>query len=62
VNGEVVTHQGRVPITVPGWFTGNDCLDIGTDLGSPVSPDYYDQAPFPFNGTIGTTTMAHLKK
>ena len=29
-------------------FTANDCLDIGTDLGSPVSVDYYDRAPFKF--------------
>jgi len=34
VNGAVVA-EGKVPITVPGWFTGNDCLDLGSDLGSP---------------------------
>jgi len=34
-------------------FTANDCLDIGVALGSPVSLDYYDKAPFKFNGTIG---------
>ena len=33
-------------------FTANECLDIGTNLGSPVSVDYYDQAPFKFNGEI----------
>jgi arylsulfatase len=27
-----------------------------------VSLDYYDQAPFPFNGTIGTTKISYLKK
>jgi hypothetical protein len=32
------------------------------DLGSPVSLDYFDQAPFTFNGTIGTTTIKYLKK
>jgi arylsulfatase A-like enzyme len=61
VNGAVVA-EGKVPITVPGWFTGNDCLDLGSDLGSPVSNDYFDQAPFAFNGTLGTTTIKHLKK
>jgi arylsulfatase len=61
VNGAVVA-EGKVPITVPGWFTGNDCLDLGSDLGSPVSNDYFDQAPFSFNGTIGTTKIEHLKK
>jgi arylsulfatase len=61
VNGAVVA-EGKVPITVPGWFTGNDCLDLGSDLGSPVSNDYFDQAPFAFNGTLGTTKIEHLKK
>jgi arylsulfatase A-like enzyme len=61
VNGKLVA-EGRVPITVPGWFTGNDCLDIGSDLGSPVSSDYFDQAPFAFNSSIGTTHIRHLKK
>ena len=51
VNGNVVA-QGRVPITAAVIFTANDCLDIGSDLGSPVSRDYYDLAPFAFNGTI----------
>lgn len=40
-------------------FTANDCLDIGSDLGSPVSLDYFDKAPFAFNGTIGTTTIKY---
>jgi arylsulfatase len=51
VNGAVVA-QGQVPISAPLLFTANDCLDIGTDLGSPVSLDYYDRAPFAFNGKI----------
>jgi len=44
--------QGRVPVTAPLLFTANDCLDIGTDLGSPVSLDYFDDAPFAFNGQV----------
>ena len=51
VNGEVVA-TGVVPISAPLLFTANDCLDIGVALGSPVSLDYYDKAPFKFNGTI----------
>lgn len=51
VNGaEVAT--GRVPVSAPLGFTANDCLDIGTDLGSPVSVDYFDDAPFKLKGTI----------
>lgn len=27
-----------------------------------MSLDYFDQAPFAFNGTIGTTEIKYLKK
>jgi arylsulfatase len=53
-----ITHDGEplaageVPVSVPLLFTANDCLDIGTCLGSPVSMDYRDRAPFPFSGHI----------
>ena len=39
-----------VPVSAPLGFTANDCLDFGIDLGSPVGLEYYDQAPFKFNG------------
>jgi arylsulfatase len=51
VDGEGVA-EGVVPVSAPLLFTANDCLDIGTCLGSPVSMDYYDKAPFAFNGHI----------
>ena len=60
VNGEVV-GQGRVPAAMSLHFTSNATFDIGTDLDSPVSLDYYDQAPFAFNGRIGTTKIVYLK-
>jgi arylsulfatase len=50
-DGEVLA-SGQVPVSAPLLFSANDCLDIGTCLGGPVSLDYYDRAPFPFNGTI----------
>ena len=59
VNGiEVAT--GTVPVSAPLFFTANDCLDIGTDLGSPVSVDYYDQAPFAFTGKIDQVQVHYL--
>jgi arylsulfatase len=58
-NGDVVA-KGQVPVSAPLLFTANDCLDIGTCLGSPVSLDYYDRAPFRFNGTIDTVTVRYL--
>jgi hypothetical protein len=59
VNGKVV-GQGRVPAAMSLHFTSNATFDIGTDLDSPVSLDYYDQAPFAFNGTIGTPRLLSL--
>ncbi len=52
VNGKQV-GKGTVPRSAPLAFTANDCLDIGSDLGSPVSIDYYQgDPPHTFNGTI----------
>jgi arylsulfatase len=51
VNGATVA-SGQVPVSAPLLFTANDCLDIGTCLGSPVSLDYRERAPFPFEGRI----------
>jgi arylsulfatase len=59
VNGEVVA-TGQVPISAPLLFTGNDCLDIGIALGSPVSLDYCDKTPFKFNGTIEQVHVEYL--
>ena len=61
VNGEVV-GQGRVPTAISLHFTTNESFDIGSDTNSPVSLAYFDQAPFAFNGTIGTTKVAYPKK
>jgi arylsulfatase len=59
VNGETVA-QGRVPISAPLAFTANDCLDIGIALGSPVSLDYRERAPFEFNGTIDNVHVQYM--
>jgi arylsulfatase A-like enzyme len=59
VNGGVVA-TGQVPISAAIAFTANDCLDIGIALGSPVSLDYYDKAPFKFNGTIEQVRVEYV--
>jgi arylsulfatase len=59
VNGDVYA-AGQVPVSAPLLFTANDCLDIGTCLGSPVSIDYYDRAPFPFNGRIDKVQVRYI--
>ena len=61
VNGAIV-GQGRVPAAMSFHFTSNATFDIGTDLDSPVSLDYFDQAPFAFNGTIGTTKISYARE
>ena len=61
VDGKEVA-KGQVPITAAFAFTANECLDFGSDLGSPVSTDYYDKAPFIFNGYIGTSKVWYPKK
>lgn len=57
-DGEPIA-RGQVPISAPLLFTANDCLDIGTCLGSPVSLDYRERAPFPFEGRIHRVHVAY---
>jgi hypothetical protein len=41
-----------VKMTVPAAFTASETFDVGTDLGSPVSRDYFERRPFKFDGKI----------
>ena len=59
VNGQEVA-SGVVPVSAPLGFTANDALDFGIDLGSPVGIEYYDQAPFEFNGKIEGAQVKYL--
>ena len=38
-----------------------DGLNIGENLGSPVSVEYYDEAPFRFNGEIDNVHVTYLE-
>ncbi len=51
VDGEEVINT-TVERTVPAAFTASETFDVGIDLGSPVSLDYYDRRPFRFDGEI----------
>ena len=51
VDGTEVARE-TVKRTVPAAFTASETFDVGVDLGSPVSLDYFDRAPFAFNGKI----------
>ena len=43
--------------TVAGAFSASETLDVGVDLGSPVSFDYFDRRPFAFTGQISAVTV-----
>jgi arylsulfatase len=43
--------------TVPAAFTASETFDVGVDLGSPVSLDYAERAPFKFDGKIARVTV-----
>jgi arylsulfatase len=58
VNGKEVA-RGTVNTTVPLLFTATETFDVGRDLGSPVSLDYFDQAPFAFDGTIDNVRVKY---
>jgi len=60
VDGKEVA-KGRVPVSAPLGFTANDCFDIGTDLGSPVSLEYFDQAPFALGGRIDAVHVKYIE-
>jgi len=46
----------------PGTFTASETLDVGMDLGSPVSLDYHEHAPFKFDGKIETVQIKYLDR
>lgn len=59
VDGREVA-KGSVPRTAALAFTANDAFDVGTDSYSPVSMDYFDRAPFTYNGRIGKVHIRYL--
>jgi arylsulfatase len=56
VDGAEVART-EVARTVPAAFTASETFDVGTDLGSPVSLDYFERRPFPFDGQIHSVTV-----
>jgi arylsulfatase len=51
VDGKEVARTA-VKMTVPAAFTASESFDVGVDLGSPVSRDYFERRPFKFDGKI----------
>ncbi len=52
----------EVPRCAPLTFTANDCFDLGSDLGSPVSLEYFDDKPYKFDGKIINTNIKYATK
>jgi len=59
VNGKQV-GQGRMESSVPGGHTASETFDVGVDFGSPVALDYFDRAPFRFNGKIEKINIKYI--
>jgi arylsulfatase len=51
INGKEAA-EGTVQRTVPAVFTASETFDVGMDTSSPVADDYFDKAPFKFQGTL----------
>lgn len=51
LDGDEVANV-TVARTVPAAFTASETFGVGVDLGSPVSPDYFERRPFRFEGVI----------
>jgi len=56
VDGREVARTST-KMTVPGLFSASESFDVGVDLGSPVARDYFERAPFRFDGTIETVSV-----
>ena len=56
VDGQEVART-TVARTVPAAFSASETFDVGVDLGSTVSLDYFDRRPFRFDGRIDSVTV-----
>jgi arylsulfatase len=57
INGKEAA-SGTVERTIPLSLTATETCDVGRDTCSPVADDYFDKAPFAFEGTL---TKLHFK-
>jgi arylsulfatase len=61
INGKAAA-TGKIGRTVPGTFTVSETFDVGMDLNSPVADDYFDKAPFEFEGTLKRLHFKYLEE
>jgi arylsulfatase len=60
INGKEAA-KGAVQRTIPLIFTASETFDVGMDLNSPVADDYFDKAPFKFEGTLKKLHFKYLE-
>jgi arylsulfatase A-like enzyme len=60
INGQEAA-SGTVRRTVPAVFTASETFDVGMDTSSPVANDYFDMAPFAFEGTLKRLYFQNLQ-
>jgi arylsulfatase len=56
VDGQEVART-TVARTVPAAFSPSETFDVGVDLGSTVSLDYFDRRPFRFDGKVASVQV-----
>jgi len=61
INGKEAT-KGTVQRTIPMVFTASETFDVGMDTASPVADDYFDKAPFTFEGTLKRLHFKYLEQ
>ncbi|MGI9626719.1 MAG: arylsulfatase, partial [Longimicrobiales bacterium] len=61
INGEEATG-GTVQRTIPLTFTASETFDVGCDTCSPVADDYFDKAPFKFEGMLKQLYFKNLQE
>jgi len=61
INGKEAA-TGTVRRTVPATFTASETFDVGTDTSSPVADDYFEKAPFSFEGTLRRLHFKNLQE
>jgi arylsulfatase A-like enzyme len=60
INGQEAA-SGTVRRTVPAVFTASETFDVGMDTSSPVANDYFDRAPFAFEGSLKRLHFENLQ-
>jgi arylsulfatase len=60
INGKEAA-SGKVGRTIPLTFTASETFDVGRDTCSPVADDYFEKAPFKFEGTLKRLYFKNLQ-